>query len=105
MGPIDVFTLTDGGQTAADVARRVASFLHPARSTLELALYDVRLPDPTGSIVADEFRAASERGVKTRLLYNVDSGRPSELHPPPGPVPRSSPSCRSMPDPSRGSRT
>lgn len=83
MGPIDVFTLTDGGQTAADVARRVASFLHPARSTLELALYDVRLPDPTGSIVADEFRAASEHGVKTRLLYNVDSGRPSELHPPP----------------------
>ena len=83
MGPIDVFTLTDGGQTAADVARRVAGFLHPARSTLELALYDVRLPDPTGSIVADEFRAASERGVKTRLLYNVDSGRPSELHPPP----------------------
>ena len=75
MGPIDVFTLTDGGQTADDVARRVAGFLHPARSTLELALYDVRLPDPTGSIVADEFRAASERGVKTRLLYNVDSGQ------------------------------
>src|SRR5262249_8293065 len=83
MGQIDVFTLTDGGQKADDVARRVAAFLHPARSTLELALYDVRLPDPTGSIVADELRAASERGVATRLLYNVDSGRPAELHPPP----------------------
>jgi phosphatidylserine/phosphatidylglycerophosphate/cardiolipin synthase-like enzyme len=83
MGPIDVFTLTDGGQSADDVARRVAAFLRPAESTLELALYDVRLPDPPGSIVADELRAASARGVVTRLLYNVDSGRPSELHPPP----------------------
>jgi phosphatidylserine/phosphatidylglycerophosphate/cardiolipin synthase-like enzyme len=83
VGPIDIFTLTDGGQSADDVGRRVAGFLHPAKSTLELALYDVRLPDPTGSIVADELRAANTRGVATRLLYNVDSGRPSEIHPPP----------------------
>ena len=83
MAPIEIITLTDGGQTADDIARRAASFLHPAQSTLELALYDVRLPDPTGSIVADELRAAGDRGVVTRLLYNVDSGRPSELHPPP----------------------
>ena len=83
MPPIDVFTLTDGGQSADEVARRLAGFLHPAKSTLELALYDVRLPDPTGSIVADELRGASSRGVATRLLYNVDSGRPSEIHPPP----------------------
>ncbi len=105
MRPIDVFTLTDGGQSADDVARRVAAFLHPAHSTLELALYDVRLPNPTGSIVAGEFRAASERGVKTRLLYNVDSGRPSELHPHPEPGPTSSPSCRSIRVRCRGSRT
>jgi phosphatidylserine/phosphatidylglycerophosphate/cardiolipin synthase-like enzyme len=83
VGPIDIVTLTDGGQSADDVARRVAGFLRPAKSTLELALYDVRLPDPTGSIVADELRAADARGVATRLLYNVDSGRPSEIHPPP----------------------
>src|SRR4051795_10364915 len=87
MTPIDVFTLTDGGQSADEVARRVAAFLHPAKWTLELALYDVRLPDPTGAIVADELRAASTRNVATRLLYNVDSGRPSELHPPPRPRP------------------
>jgi phosphatidylserine/phosphatidylglycerophosphate/cardiolipin synthase-like enzyme len=83
MAAIDVFTLSDGGQSAGDVAKRLAGFLQPAASTLELALYDVRLPDPTGSIVADELRAASSRGVTTRLLYNVDSGRPAELHPPP----------------------
>src|SRR3954447_7875631 len=83
MTPIDVFTLTDGGQSAEDIAHRLARFLDPTKATLELALYDVRLPDPTGAIVADELRAASSRGVATRLLYNVDSGRPSELHPPP----------------------
>src|SRR4051795_1160651 len=83
MTPIDVFTLTDGGQSAEDIAHRLARFLEPTKATLELALYDVRLPDPTGSIVADELRAASSRDVVTRLLYNVDSGRPSEIHPPP----------------------
>jgi phosphatidylserine/phosphatidylglycerophosphate/cardiolipin synthase-like enzyme len=83
VGSIEVFTLSDGGQTADEVARRVADFLRPARSTLELALYDIRLPDPTGSIIADQLRGASGRGVATRLLYNVDSGRPAEIHPPP----------------------
>src|SRR5204862_3508383 len=80
---IDLITLTDGGQSADEIAHRLAGFLRPARATIELALYDVRLPDPAGSIVADELRAAEERSVATRLLYNVDSGRPSELHPPP----------------------
>jgi phosphatidylserine/phosphatidylglycerophosphate/cardiolipin synthase-like enzyme len=83
MSALEVITLTDGGQSADDIARRLADFLRPAKSSLELALYDIRLPDPTGSIVADQLRAAEARGVTTRLLYNVDSGRPSELHPPP----------------------
>jgi phosphatidylserine/phosphatidylglycerophosphate/cardiolipin synthase-like enzyme len=80
---IEVFTLTDGGQQAEDVARRVAAFVKPARETLELALYDLRLPDPTGAIVADELRAAAQRGVELRLIYNVESDRPAGLHPPP----------------------
>src|SRR3954452_14518170 len=83
MTPIDVFTLTDGGQSAEDVAHRLAQFLNPTKATLELALYDVRLPDPTGAIVADELRAASSRGVVARPPYTVDSGSPSELLPPP----------------------
>jgi phosphatidylserine/phosphatidylglycerophosphate/cardiolipin synthase-like enzyme len=78
-----VLTLTDGGQKAEEVGRRIAEFIRPARESLELALYDVRLPDPVGSIVADELHAADARGVKVRLIYNVDSGRPAALHPPP----------------------
>ena len=61
----------------------MADFLGRSRNSLELALYDVRLPDPTGSIVADQLHAAQQRGVKVRLLYNVDSGRPAAIHPPP----------------------
>jgi phosphatidylserine/phosphatidylglycerophosphate/cardiolipin synthase-like enzyme len=81
--PIDFLTLTDGGQKADDIARRVAAFIAESRRTLDLALYDVRLPDPTGSIVADALRAADGRGVRVRLAYNVDCGRPAALHPPP----------------------
>ncbi len=80
---MEVFTLSDGGQAAEQTAERIAAFIEPARSTLELALYDVRLPDPVGSIVADQIRAAADRGVAVRLIYNVDSGRPAALHPPP----------------------
>ncbi len=81
--PIEIFTLTDGGQRAEDVARKVAGFIAPSKSTLELALYDVRLPDPTGSIVADALRAAAGRGVRIRLVYNTDTDRPPAIHPPP----------------------
>ena len=65
------------------MAGRVAGFFERARESLDLALYDVRLPDPVGSIVADELRAAPARGVAIRLIYNVDSERPAALHPPP----------------------
>jgi phosphatidylserine/phosphatidylglycerophosphate/cardiolipin synthase-like enzyme len=83
MATVDVWTLEDGGQSAQDVAERIAAFFEPARESLELALYDIRLPDPVGEIVAGALRASHERGVAVRLIYNVDSGRPAALHPPP----------------------
>ena len=81
--PMDVWELTDGGQSAQDIAARVVGFIRPSAKTLDLALYDLRLPGPPGDAIAAELRAASARGVAIRILYNVDSGRPSELHPPP----------------------
>ncbi len=83
MTAIDEFTLTDGGQSAEDVARRIAEFIAPAQETLELALYDVRLPGAPGDTVAGALREASGRGVAIRLLYNHESDRPPALHPPP----------------------
>jgi phosphatidylserine/phosphatidylglycerophosphate/cardiolipin synthase-like enzyme len=81
---MEVHELTDGGQTAEQVAAWLAGFLRSARQTLELALYDIRLPGAVGDTIAGELRAASERGVAVRLLYNVDSARPPAIHPPPG---------------------
>jgi len=47
---IEVHTLTDGGQTAVDIARTIAAFVDGAKETLELALYDIRLHDETADI-------------------------------------------------------
>jgi phosphatidylserine/phosphatidylglycerophosphate/cardiolipin synthase-like enzyme len=81
--------LTDGGQSAAKVARMVAAFVEQARETLELALYDVRLNDDTAQIVRDAIIGAQERGVHVRLVYNVE---PPERHPPVPPPPKTDPS-------------
>jgi phosphatidylserine/phosphatidylglycerophosphate/cardiolipin synthase-like enzyme len=80
---VEVHELTDGGQRAEEIAAHVARFLGEARSSLELALYDIRLPGEPGEIVAGALREAAGRGVAVRLLYNVDTSRPPALHPPP----------------------
>jgi alpha-mannosidase len=44
------------------MARLVAAFLGEARESLDLALYDVRLPGEPGDVVAGALREATERG-------------------------------------------
>jgi phosphatidylserine/phosphatidylglycerophosphate/cardiolipin synthase-like enzyme len=80
---IDVRTLTDGGQTSLEVARMIESFVATARTSLELALYDLRLHDETGDIVRDALVGAHERGVHVRLLYNLDKDEDRVPVPPP----------------------
>jgi phosphatidylserine/phosphatidylglycerophosphate/cardiolipin synthase-like enzyme len=80
---IEVHTLTDGGQAALDIARKIAAFLDEAKETLELALYDVRLHDGTGDIVRSALVGAHERGVHVRLVYNVDEVDERPPVPPP----------------------
>jgi phosphatidylserine/phosphatidylglycerophosphate/cardiolipin synthase-like enzyme len=78
---VHVQTLEPGGQTALDMAKRVAEFLGEARRTLDLALYDVRLPDEPGDIVAAALRDAAARGVTVRIAYNADHDE--RVFPPP----------------------
>jgi phosphatidylserine/phosphatidylglycerophosphate/cardiolipin synthase-like enzyme len=78
---IELQTLEPGGQTALDMARRVAGFLGEARRSLDLALYDVRLPGEPGDIVAGALRAAAGRGVAVRIAYNADHDE--RVFPPP----------------------
>jgi phosphatidylserine/phosphatidylglycerophosphate/cardiolipin synthase-like enzyme len=79
--PLEVHPLHPGGATALEVARRVAAFLGEARRTLDLALYDVRLPGEPGDIVAGALRDAAARGVAVRIAYNADHDE--RIFPPP----------------------
>jgi phosphatidylserine/phosphatidylglycerophosphate/cardiolipin synthase-like enzyme len=82
---LEVRTFTDGGQSELDVAHDIASFLHDAHSTLELAHYDFNLGEATAAIVAGELRTAITRGVAVRVIYNVDHRNPIPVPPPPEP--------------------
>ena len=84
---IDIETLTDGGQRPADVARRIAAFLSPARTSLDLAVYDVRFETDAGALVLAALLAAVQRGVAVRLLYNVSHPGPIPVPPPPETTP------------------
>jgi phosphatidylserine/phosphatidylglycerophosphate/cardiolipin synthase-like enzyme len=81
--PIAVRTLTDGGQTALEVASEAAGFLARAERTLDIALYDLGLRAETATIVAEAVRSAVGRGVAVRLAYNLDHDRPIPVPPPP----------------------
>src|SRR5207248_5863411 len=82
---IQVRTLADGAQSADEIAHGLLEFLDGAQKTLDIALYDLRLPGPLGDAVAGALIGASQRGVAVRLAYNVDHGK--RLPPPPQTIP------------------
>jgi phosphatidylserine/phosphatidylglycerophosphate/cardiolipin synthase-like enzyme len=84
---IGIETLTDGGQRPADVARGIAGFLSQARTSLDVALYDVRFETDAGALVLASLLAAVQRGVEVRLLYNVAHPGPIAVPPPPETAP------------------
>jgi phosphatidylserine/phosphatidylglycerophosphate/cardiolipin synthase-like enzyme len=69
---IEAYPIHPGGQTALELAERVAAFLGEARRSLDLALYDVRLPGEPGDVVSAALREAAARGVAVRIAYNAD---------------------------------
>ncbi|HET6682792.1 MAG TPA: phospholipase D-like domain-containing protein [Gaiella sp.] len=81
--PVELRTLTDGGQAASEVAGEIATFLNDARESLDLALYDVRLESDSGALVLAALLAAHQRGVRVRLLFDVDHPGPIPVPPPP----------------------
>jgi hypothetical protein len=81
--------LRDGGQTAEEIGALLVAWLGEARRSLDIALYDVRLPGVVGDAVADAIRAAAARGVAVRIAFNVDGGFMRKPLPPP---PRTDPS-------------
>jgi phosphatidylserine/phosphatidylglycerophosphate/cardiolipin synthase-like enzyme len=75
--------LRDGGQTAEEIGALLVAWLEEARQSLDIALYDVRLPGDVGDAVADTIRAAAARGVAVRIAFNVDGGFARKPLPPP----------------------
>ncbi|MBA3375034.1 MAG: phosphatidylserine/phosphatidylglycerophosphate/cardiolipin synthase family protein [Actinobacteria bacterium] len=84
---IELTTLTDGGQRAADIARLLSGFLAGAERTLDLAVYDVRFETDAGGLVLASLLSAVQRGVAVRLLYNVAHPGPIPVPPPPETAP------------------
>jgi phosphatidylserine/phosphatidylglycerophosphate/cardiolipin synthase-like enzyme len=82
---LDVRTLEEDAQTAESIGEALIAWIAPARSSLDLALYDVRLPGPVGDAVAEALRAALSRGVRVRIAFNDDTPGPDErpFEPPP----------------------
>jgi phosphatidylserine/phosphatidylglycerophosphate/cardiolipin synthase-like enzyme len=80
---VEAVTLADGGQPAERTANALAAFVAAAEHSLEIAIYDVRLPDPLADIVKGALTAAHERGVAVRLAYNKDSPEDAIPVPPP----------------------
>jgi phosphatidylserine/phosphatidylglycerophosphate/cardiolipin synthase-like enzyme len=82
---LEAWTLEDGAQPPEAVADPLVRWLAAARHSLDLALYDVRLPGAVGDGVAGALRDAVGRGVAVRIAYNDDSPGPDErpFQPPP----------------------
>ena len=74
---LDVHTLEDGAQAPEAIGERLVAWLGEASRSLDLALYDVRLPGPVGDAVAEALRAAMRRGVRVRLAFNDDTPGPT----------------------------
>jgi phosphatidylserine/phosphatidylglycerophosphate/cardiolipin synthase-like enzyme len=54
-----------------------------ARTSLEIAIYDIRLPDPLAATVRSALTDAAARGVAVRLAYNLDDDHRVPVPPPP----------------------
>ena len=76
-------TLTDGGQTALEIAGEIAEFLGEAQRSLDLALYHLELGPETAAVVGGAVRDAAARGVAVRFVYNLEFENPIPVPPPP----------------------
>ena len=80
---IAVRTLTDGGQQPLEIAHRLEAFLGEAKTSLDIAIYDLKLGPETEPVVIGAIEAAERRGVSVRLAYNADFRAPIPVPPPP----------------------
>jgi phosphatidylserine/phosphatidylglycerophosphate/cardiolipin synthase-like enzyme len=61
----------------------LADFFDAAQHTLEIAIYDLHLPDALAATVKGALTGAAARGVHVRLAYNKDTPEDTVVPPPP----------------------
>ena len=61
----------------------LGAWVAQAEQSLEIAIYDLRLPEPLVGVVAGALADATRRGVAVRLAYNVDHPGGTPVPPPP----------------------
>ena len=79
---VELTFLQDGGQPAEEVAGELAEFIGAAQRSLDIAIYDLNLTDGPADQVRAAIKAAADREVAIRLLYNVDFPNPIPVPPP-----------------------
>jgi phosphatidylserine/phosphatidylglycerophosphate/cardiolipin synthase-like enzyme len=67
-----VFFLAEGEQTADAVMARLISFLRAARTSLEIAVYDMRFSDSLRAQLVAALRERAEGGVQIRFCFDGD---------------------------------
>ncbi len=83
-GPLQIRTLTQGGQSAEEIGATIVAWLGEATRSLDLALYDIRLPGDVGDAVAGALRDARARGVVVRIaIDDPQTEAPGHSTPPP----------------------
>jgi phosphatidylserine/phosphatidylglycerophosphate/cardiolipin synthase-like enzyme len=80
--PIEFAFLEDGRQSAEGTASILAEFISEATSTLEIAIYDLRLTGDAAKILLDAVQASRARGVAIRVVFNQDHPKPRPIPPP-----------------------
>ncbi|TMC11429.1 MAG: hypothetical protein E6J29_09930 [Chloroflexi bacterium] len=80
--PIEFAFLEDGAQSADGTAALLAGFIGEARSTLEIAIYDLRLAGPPAELLLAAVKAAAARGVMVRIVFNQDHPKKRPVPPP-----------------------
>jgi phosphatidylserine/phosphatidylglycerophosphate/cardiolipin synthase-like enzyme len=75
MSGLEFRFLQDGAQSPADVAAELVAFLDTARESLDVAIYDFEARTGATAAVADALEAAAGRGVRVRVVFNVERPR------------------------------
>lgn len=78
---LEVRFLSQNEQTAVSVGHHIAQFIQAARSTLDIAVYDMRLSGPLRDIIASALDDRARAGVRIRIAYDAEKPeQPDLLH-------------------------